>query len=296
MAKEQKKDSNEEDNEYIKLGHKMMNNYNKYIADDSDLIPCVLVATGTFSPVHRMHIINMELSKQQIEKSNDKYCVIGGFISPTHDYYVNHKLGDLGIPAIHRLKMLSLALQDNDWIEVSPWHPNQQYMQSINAEVGYIEEMIHLLYDKDDKYKKFVIFYVCGSDLAIKCEFNMGFGRFGVCIVQRESDLMNKYYPINKYAKPPVYLIDIPSKYDDIKNASSTELRLCIQYEKKFNDITFDSVQEYMIQNDILGAGKLKKLLMKPPKNTDEQKVDSKETKSTDSIPSDANDSNVEAK
>ena len=213
---------------------------------------------------------------------DDKYRVIGGFISPTHDYYVNHKLGDLGIPAIHRLKMISLALEDNDWIEVSPWHPNQQYMQSINAEVGYIEEMIHLLYDKDDKYKEFVIFYVCGSDLAIKCEFNQGYGRWGVCIIQRESDLMNKYYPINKSAKPPVYLIDIPSKYDDIKNTSSTELRYCIQFQKLFNHLTFDNVQQYMIENDILGAGKLKKILMdtknkesKPQSDTDECKEDS---------------------
>ena len=290
MAQEQKTNSDkdndndsdsdndsENNNEYVKLGHKMINNYNKYIVNKENVIPCVVVATGTFSPVHRMHIINLELSKQEIEKNNDKYRVIGGFISPTHDYYVNHKLGDLGISAIHRLKMLSLALEDNDWIEVSPWHPNQEYMQSINAEIGYIEDMIHLLYDKDNAYKQFEIFYVCGSDLAIKCQFNQGFGRWGVCIIQRECDLMNnQYYPINKRAKPPVYLIDIPSKYDNIKNASSTELRYCIHYGKPFNHLTFDNVQQYMIDNDILGAAKLKTLSMKskdePAIVTNEQK------------------------
>eukprot|EP01083_Nonionella_stella_P262985 893804_1 len=110
------------------------------LEQNESLIPCVLVATGTFSPVHRMHIINMELSKQHIEQFgtfspvhrmhiinmelskqhieqfNWRYRVVGGFISPTHDEYCSYKLGDLSIPAVHRIQMLSLALEDNDWI------------------------------------------------------------------------------------------------------------------------------------------------------------------------------------
>eukprot|EP01084_Bolivina_argentea_P162018 281970_1 len=247
--------------EFQLLGHKVIKNYNKHILNSKeDLIPCILVATGTFSPVHRMHVVNMELAKQHIEKSNCKYRVLGGFISPTHDYYCKYKLGDLYIPAIDRIKMLSLALEDNNWIEVSPWHPNQDHMRSINAEVEYIEIMIQHLYLKKEQYKKFIIFYVCGSDLANKCQFNYGFDNYGVCIIQRESDLMLPSY-IKLNCNPPVFLIDIPNKYNNVKNASSTELRYCIYHGKLINHLTFDKVQKYMVENDILGASRLKQVL-----------------------------------
>eukprot|EP01084_Bolivina_argentea_P125412 222208_1 len=112
----QASEETKEENEFTTLGHKVISNYNKNkheLEQNESLIPCVLVATGTFSPVHRMHIINMELSKQHIEQFNWRYRVVGGFISPTHDEYCSYKLGDLSIPAVHRIQMLSLALDDN---------------------------------------------------------------------------------------------------------------------------------------------------------------------------------------
>eukprot|EP01083_Nonionella_stella_P106159 305923_1 len=68
----QASDGTKEENEFTTLGHKVISNYNKHEFDQNEsLIPCVLVATGTFSPVHRMHIINMELSKQHTDITNE---------------------------------------------------------------------------------------------------------------------------------------------------------------------------------------------------------------------------------
>ena len=44
------------------------------------------VSVGTFSPIHRMHIDNLEMAKSAIENGDHGYTrVIGAFISPTHD-------------------------------------------------------------------------------------------------------------------------------------------------------------------------------------------------------------------
>src|SRR6185437_6851701 len=51
----------------------------------------VLVGTGSFNPVHRMHIQMFELSRRYFERNPFTY-VIAGFISPSHDAYVRRKL------------------------------------------------------------------------------------------------------------------------------------------------------------------------------------------------------------
>merc|ERR1719295_1561370 len=225
------------------LAAKLKRNYD---AMDPKSTPCVLVATGTFSPVHRMHIINMELAKQHVESQNRTYKVVGGFLSPTHQSYCDHKLGNhLSISAEHRLKMISLALDEHesDWIEVSPWHPNQVSFQSIKAEVEHIANMMLDIWCEDDKCEEFIIFYVCGSDLALPLGYCHGFYPYGVCILQRDSDRVESSW-IDSSASPPVYLIEIPNQYNEIKNCSSTEIRKCLESGTLINHLTFDKVQQ----------------------------------------------------
>lgn len=53
----------------------------------------------------------------------DKYDVIGGIISPTHDSYekVNVKIEN----ASHRCKMIQMCLQSSSWIRLSDWEISQ---------------------------------------------------------------------------------------------------------------------------------------------------------------------------
>lgn len=79
----------------------------------------VLVATGSYSPVHRMHVHMFEVAKKSLEEKYPSlllhilynylfdsqkhgFHVVAGFISPSHDNYVESKLGNAYIPADHR--------------------------------------------------------------------------------------------------------------------------------------------------------------------------------------------------
>ena len=89
--------------------------------------PAILIATGTFSPVHRMHIKNFVMAKQFMDE-NTKYYVVGGFISPTHYDYCQIKLRDEAVESNHRINLLNLGINESkgkNFISVDPWHTQQ---------------------------------------------------------------------------------------------------------------------------------------------------------------------------
>lgn len=77
------------------------------------------VATGSFSPIHCMHgkyilsiclltirtisyLVEMFHAAKEWLDANTNMFVVGGFLSPSHDQYVESKLGSEHIPAVHR--------------------------------------------------------------------------------------------------------------------------------------------------------------------------------------------------
>eukprot|EP00035_Acanthoeca_spectabilis_P023917 m.451557 g.451557 ORF g.451557 m.451557 type:complete len:278 (+) comp20171_c0_seq1:129-962(+) len=79
-------------------------------------IPVVVVACGSYSPVTIMHLRILEDTRDYLNMG-DKYEVIGGFISLTHDKYGKRTLA----PMHHRINMTALAVADSDWINVDTW-------------------------------------------------------------------------------------------------------------------------------------------------------------------------------
>jgi hypothetical protein len=76
----------------------------------------VLIGTGSFSPVHRMHVAMFELSRAYFER-NPCTFVVGGFLSPSHDHYVSFKLQDEWIPGAERCAMIRAATRESDWLD-----------------------------------------------------------------------------------------------------------------------------------------------------------------------------------
>eukprot|EP01106_Pelomyxa_sp_JSP_P006598 TRINITY_DN2063_c0_g1_i3.p1 TRINITY_DN2063_c0_g1~~TRINITY_DN2063_c0_g1_i3.p1 ORF type:complete len:225 (+),score=30.12 TRINITY_DN2063_c0_g1_i3:277-951(+) len=72
----------------------------------------VLVATGSFSPIHRMHIVQFEMARTFLASCH-AVDVILGYISPSHDSYLRGKLGEEAIPYEDRVEMCKLAIKDH---------------------------------------------------------------------------------------------------------------------------------------------------------------------------------------
>jgi cytidyltransferase-like protein len=112
--------------------------------------PVVLVACGSFSPVHKGHISMFETAKQWLETHG--YKVVGGVISPKHDAYVQSKGGD-GIPIQDRVNMLKLATQGT-WIKIDTWEASQASPKNRFVVLQHLQQ----------QYPNAQVAFLCGED------------------------------------------------------------------------------------------------------------------------------------
>ena len=86
-----------------------------------DKSPIILITTGAFCPIHKMHLEIHEITKDYIESNFDAE-VVGSILSASHDEYVKPKITysypkKFWLDASTRIKLISLALQDHPFIE-----------------------------------------------------------------------------------------------------------------------------------------------------------------------------------
>ena len=88
----------------------------------------VLMSTGSYCPVHLEHIRMFEIVKQHYEKLGK--TVVGGYMFPSHDDYVESKMkrkGSLHISGYHRWRMIEESVRDSSWIEADAFEVSQVY-------------------------------------------------------------------------------------------------------------------------------------------------------------------------
>jgi nicotinic acid mononucleotide adenylyltransferase len=136
--------------------------------------PCVILSTGSFSPVHNGHVEMMVKAKECLEKNG--WDVVGGYLAPDHDEYIHHKLGDEAIPFHYRMKAALDAISDEDWLTIDPWagvfHTNAVNFTDIIVRLErYLERYLG---------KHIPVFFVFGGDNA---NFVQTFELEGHCVV-----------------------------------------------------------------------------------------------------------------
>lgn len=139
--------------------------------------PCVLLTTGSFCPIHQGHIEMMFAAREGVEEAG--YDVLGGYISPGHDEYINLKVKEQAIPIHHRLQMIQDLIERNnaaDWLMPDAWEGVFNVVAVNFTDVVYRLEMyLEGLYGQ-----KIPVFFVCGGDNA---RFALTFLQKGYCVV-----------------------------------------------------------------------------------------------------------------
>ena len=112
--------------------NKLNNNLIKYMEQQEisheQYTFAILLTTGALNPIHLGHIDIMEAAKQEIEKNYKNIKNIGGFMSPSHDQYLDGKFGkNKYILSEFRIKMFELATTESDWIACDEWECKQDY-------------------------------------------------------------------------------------------------------------------------------------------------------------------------
>ena len=139
----------------------------------------VLMSTGGFAPVHEGHIQMMESAKELLESKG--FEVIGGYLSPSHDVYVQSK--DKNMPSIgSRIKALHEKVSDNSWLMVDPWEG-----RFTKSSINFTDVIDRTKYYLEKRGFEVDIAYVFGSD---NQDFVKAFGKEELCVcVQRKSQI-----------------------------------------------------------------------------------------------------------
>jgi nicotinic acid mononucleotide adenylyltransferase len=76
----------------------------------------VLVMSGSFGPVHTQHIRAMEAVRIALQHAG--WIIVGGFLAPSHDQYVQSKGTTGAFSFRRRTELCRLATQQSDWLDV----------------------------------------------------------------------------------------------------------------------------------------------------------------------------------
>mmetsp|Transcript_11270 Transcript_11270/g.31622 ORF Transcript_11270/g.31622 Transcript_11270/m.31622 type:complete len:295 (+) Transcript_11270:181-1065(+) len=160
---------------------KLLSARNADRAENDKQVPIVLLMTGSFCPVHRMHVHAMEEARRAVEACGH-HMVVGGFLSPSHDSYVSMKLGDESIPASSRVDMCALATEASDFLATDPWESSVDTFYDYPVVANRLQRWARAaLHDSDIQ-----VAYVCGADHAMACPlYALKLKKIGVVVVQR---------------------------------------------------------------------------------------------------------------
>jgi len=150
----------------------------------------VLLSTGSHNPMHRGHVGMLHAAAEALLTAG--YAVLGAWISPTHDDYVQDKAarkGTVGFSSHFRLAMAECSVQDDSLVSVAYWEATRteffDFPEVAEAASDYLRQHLQL------QDMAVTTFYVCGSDHFNGCRYSMvamAAAGIGVVVVPREGE------------------------------------------------------------------------------------------------------------
>ncbi|RDH76898.1 hypothetical protein DVS77_18875 [Mycolicibacterium moriokaense] len=122
---------------------------------------CVLLSTGALNPVHVGHVAMFDKAKHALE-THFGFEVVGGFLSPSHDLYLDGKkpIGRT-FPAEQRLNMCAAATRNHQHLAVGSWESSAVGRWPDFPEVkAELEQVLRHEFGEDAPE----VVYVCGAD------------------------------------------------------------------------------------------------------------------------------------
>ena len=170
--------------------HKM---YERYSKPDSKGYAVVLT-TGAMNPVHLGHVDLIDQSVLRL--TEEGYTVIGAWLSPSHDLYVQPKArknGTIGLSAPFRVKLARLIISGDPLIDVSSWESSLKISDWVDSDYPKVCSALKMKMKDEFKSSKYsgniTVFYACGSDHAKKAGlYNHAQSWGGVVVVPRENE------------------------------------------------------------------------------------------------------------
>jgi len=187
----------------------------------------VILSSGSFCPIHSGHVESVELAKKEVE--NQGYQVIGSFLSPAHDNYINRKTKDKAIGIHKRIDDIIEFIRGKDDLFLDTWEGLAN-----STDVNFTDVIVRLSSALSVYFNKTIdVFFVCGGDNA---NFALTFQNKGhVVVVNRPGyeEKFKKYKNVLDHTLDEESLKRILWVENNTNDSSSTKLRNSIPDEIK---------------------------------------------------------------
>lgn len=149
----------------------------------------VLLATGAMNPLHGGHVAMLHAAAERLRC--DGIHIVGAYLSPSHDGYVQPKASSLhcvGLSAMLRVELARRAVADDSLVEVGSWEaccpgrwPDFPVVcEACKTALRHAPGLRSV--------SRLRVYYVCGTDHASKCGLWTGQRAYGVVVVPRAGD------------------------------------------------------------------------------------------------------------
>jgi nicotinic acid mononucleotide adenylyltransferase len=194
--------------------------------------PTILILGGSFSPVHKMHIHSFNVCKKHIDSLQKEY-VVGGFLIPSSESYVNKKLGKDSISLRHRNKLIDISVESSDWIINCPWGTANSF---------YAGNKIRNIVADHFKIQNLKLRIICGADFAFRTGLHLEGSSIALARKGYTEELL-KY--ADQFHEDFIFLDS-----EEMKDLSSTMIREKLKKGQELDESWVSKeVSKYLLEN-----------------------------------------------
>lgn len=203
----------------------------------------VLLSTGSLCPIHKGHLQNFDIAAKFLSEKCQIDSLVG-YISPSCDLYVSHKLGRDNIPFKDRYEMTKLACDEHNkeqgvlHIVPDSWEGLQPRFYDFPEVRDHFEEELQKKFPDEN----LMLLYVTGADHFMNCGL---YNSRGYVAISRVG------YQIRGKSRPErnLYICNDPEYGEFFSDVSSTKIRKAMREGTNIDGLTYESVVEYINQN-----------------------------------------------
>lgn len=209
-----------------------------------------VLACGSFNPITNMHLRMFEVAKNNLEALFPNCLVTKGIISPVSDGY-----GKKGLESSkHRIKMCSLAISGNSWLEVSSWEGNRKKWTPTLEVLEHTQEVL-----AKERGHQSELVLLCGSDFLESFntpglwkdrDIEKIVSGFSLIVLHRPGSDPHSVVKENKILHAHRENIHI-AKDAVVNDTSSTSVRSLVRNKKSIKYLTPDHVIRYIMKNEL---------------------------------------------
>lgn len=160
-----------------------------------DRISCFLLTTGAMNPMHLGHVQLLHQARERLEEVG--FRVLGAWVSPSHDVYVQPKAlrcRTIGLSGEFRLMVAQHATQEDKFVAAGTWEARAPKFVDFTEVMEVFQDFLTERFPqlrRPGPQGKVTVFYACGTDLADRCGLYRGLHYRrdgGIVVVPREGD------------------------------------------------------------------------------------------------------------